>query len=154
MKKLLLLFVVIALGWGNQAIAQKKGKSKKIKSEKHQNRQDRDDDDDDDRYDRNDRNGRDVRYDQQNGKYAKNAPRKVRDALNRDYPNATNISWTKNRSIWTANFRNSGLFGGIRTASYKANGQRVDEQNNGGTILFPKSTKKTKDKPRILFPHQ
>ncbi len=72
---------------------------------------------DDDRYDR--------RYDQNSGQ----APRKVRDAFYRDYPNASNVAWTKDRGIWSARFKRSGLFGGNTSVSYRANGERVSNNN-------------------------
>jgi hypothetical protein len=57
------------------------------------------------------------------GKASKNQPAKVRSNFARDYPNATNIRWTKCRGDWTARFGN-GLF--LSTAVYHANGDRRD----------------------------
>ena len=88
-----------------------------------------------DRYedrDNRDRRNNDDRYEDRNnkgGKYSKNTPRKVGDAFRNDFPNATNVRWTKDRGTWTATFGGGGLFGGTNTATYKANGQRVS--NNG-----------------------
>lgn len=144
MKKITLLAAVALLSMG--AFAQNnKGKHKdnKEKKERHEDRKDNRGNDDlndkDDRTDRNvnifgspgDRNddGRyEKRNDRKNGKYSKNLPAKVRDAFNRDFPAATNVSWTKNRGIWTAHF--SRIIGS-NTVSYYANGQRV---NNNGTV--------------------
>ncbi|HEX7847494.1 MAG TPA: hypothetical protein VF476_16955 [Chitinophagaceae bacterium] len=56
-------------------------------------------------------------------KPSKNQPAKVRAAFQRDYPNATSVSWSKYRGDWTATFRN-GPF--ISTAIYHANGDRKD----------------------------
>jgi hypothetical protein len=56
-------------------------------------------------------------------KPSKNQPAKVRAAFQRDYPNATNVSWSKYRGDWTATFR-GGLY--TSTAVYHANGQRRD----------------------------
>jgi len=56
-------------------------------------------------------------------KASKNQPAKVRAAFTKDYPNATNVSWSKYRGDWTASF-NSGVF--RSTAVYHANGQRKD----------------------------
>ena len=56
-------------------------------------------------------------------KPSKNQPARVRDAFQRDYPNATNVSWSKYRGDWTATFGN-GLF--MSTALYHANGNRRD----------------------------
>ena len=56
-------------------------------------------------------------------KLSKNQPAKVRDAFQRDYPNANNVSWTKYRGDWAASFGN-GL--AMSTALYHANGERRD----------------------------
>ena len=56
-------------------------------------------------------------------KSSKNQPAKVRAAFQSDYPNATNVSWTKYRGDWTATFGN-GLV--MSTAVYHANGERRD----------------------------
>lgn len=56
-------------------------------------------------------------------KASKNQPAKVRSAFAKDYPNATNVSWSKYRGDWTASF-NNGLVRSV--AVYHANGQRKD----------------------------
>jgi uncharacterized protein YxeA len=56
-------------------------------------------------------------------KPSKNQPAKVREAFQRDYPNASNVSWSKYRGDWTASFRN-GVW--MSTAVYHANGDRRD----------------------------
>lgn len=56
-------------------------------------------------------------------KPSKNQPAKVRAAFQRDYPNATHVSWSKYRGDWTATFGN-GVF--VSTALYHANGERRD----------------------------
>lgn len=56
-------------------------------------------------------------------KSSKNQPAKVSGAFQRDYPNASNISWSKYRGDWTSSFQN-GPF--ISTAVYHANGERRD----------------------------
>jgi hypothetical protein len=56
-------------------------------------------------------------------KPSKNQPARVRAAFQRDYPNATNVSWSKYRGDWTATFGN-GVF--VSTALYHANGERRD----------------------------
>lgn len=130
MKKVLLLVMVAAFGIAGTATAQKHSKKNcgndKNKYSKKYDRNDRryDDDRNDDRYDRN------VSYNNNNNG---NAPRKVRDAFYRDYPNAQNVRWSKNRGVWTASFKNGGLFGGGNSVSYAANGQRVGNNNN--TVL-------------------
>lgn len=60
-------------------------------------------------------------------KISKNQPAKVSAAFQRDYPGATNVSWSKYRGDWTATF-GSGLFGS-RTAVYHANGERKDTRS-------------------------
>ena len=135
MKKLLLIALVsfaafTATAQGNGKNKQKKAKSEKVERDNddryENNRKDRDNDD---RYER-ERKDRDNRGNDQilnqSGKYSKNTPRKVSDAFNRDFPNATSVSWTKNQGSWTANYRNGGILGASGTATYRANGQRVD----------------------------
>jgi hypothetical protein len=56
-------------------------------------------------------------------KPSKNQPAKVREAFQRDYPNAVNVRWTKCRGDWTASF-NGLIF--RSTAVYHANGDRRD----------------------------
>jgi hypothetical protein len=56
-------------------------------------------------------------------KASKNQPAKVRSSFQRDYPNATNVYWTKYRGDWTATFGN-GFY--RSTAVYHANGERRD----------------------------
>ncbi|RYD74789.1 MAG: hypothetical protein EOP53_17630 [Sphingobacteriales bacterium] len=137
MKKLLLLLMVASFGIAGTATAQKNSKKHSgYHKNKHGKKHDRRDDDrdysnrrdDDRRYD-NDR--WDDNYDRRNANYNNNAPRKVRDAFNREYPNANNVTWTKDRGVWTASFKNGGLFGGRRTVSYAANGRKVDNNNMG-----------------------
>ena len=145
MKKFLLFIAVTTLGFGAMAQGKSHGKGNKNKQEKHHNKKNHDDDNDD-RYDRNQQNNgnndgvyrrdndNNDRYENrnnnQNGKYSKNTPRRVSDAFYRDYPNASNVSWTKDRGVWTARFNSGGIFGGNNTASYQANGQRVGSNNN------------------------
>ena len=131
MKKLLLLLMVASFGIAGTATAQKNSKKNCDNNNKnHSKKYDRNDNDryDNDRYERNDRNDRNGSYD---NKYSTNTPRKVRDAFERDYPNASNVSWTKDRGVWTASFKKGGLFGGTNSVSYQANGQRVGNNNNG-----------------------
>ena len=136
MKKLILFSLAAAISFG--AIAQNKhGNKNKQKGKYNKNvSYNKDHRYDDDRRNvdyRNDR--RDDRYDNnryENDRYSKNnnLPRKVSDAFRRDYPNASNVNWSKDRGVWSANFRRSGLFGGNNTVSYRANGQRVDASRN------------------------
>ena len=56
-------------------------------------------------------------------KTSKNQPAKVRAAFQRDYPNASNVSWSKYRGDWTATF-GSGAY--RSTALYHGNGERRD----------------------------
>ena len=55
--------------------------------------------------------------------YAKHQPKKVMAALLRDYPMATNISWSKYKGDYTATFNNGPW---RSTAVYHANGDRRD----------------------------
>lgn len=57
------------------------------------------------------------------GKASKNQPAKVRAAFARDYPNASNVSWSKYRGDWTATFNHDAS---RSTAVYHANGERRD----------------------------
>lgn len=59
-------------------------------------------------------------------KHSKNQPAKVRDAFQSDYPNASNISWSKYRGDWTATFQNRFV---MSTALYHANGERRDTRS-------------------------
>lgn len=138
MKKILFASAITLLTFG--AFAQ--GNSGKNKKEKHsesrmenddrgdykkdreESKHDERDDRRDDRYDnRNDHR----RYDKNSGKYSKNTPRKVGDAFRRDFPNATNVSWTKDQGVWTATFNGGGLFNGNKSVSYRANGERIGQ---------------------------
>jgi hypothetical protein len=56
-------------------------------------------------------------------KFSKNQPAKVRLSFNKEFPNATAVSWSKYRGDWTATFKN-GIF--YSTAVYHANGNRKD----------------------------
>ena len=140
MKKILLLSLSALLFTGAFAQKGKNGNNGKGKQNKeyHQKKNRSNDGDyrtsNRDRDEQWDRNRNDDRYDNSNnnGKYSKNAPAKVREAFYDDYPNASNVSWTKDRGYWTAHF-GGGLFNaGNRTATYKAKGQRVDNNSNGG----------------------
>lgn len=71
-----------------------------------------------------------------NNAYSTNLPARVRSSFYRDYPNATNVSWSKNSGYWTASFPN-GVYR-VNT-TYAANGQRV----NGGTASAPRRTSST-----------
>ncbi|MFZ4770498.1 MAG: hypothetical protein ACOYLO_09990 [Ferruginibacter sp.] len=147
MKKVLLLSIVVAISFG--AIAQHNDdhnnqKNKKSQHEtkynndhndewRNENNRRNDNDEGQWQYQNNQRNNN--RYDNRN---SGNLPRRVRDAFNRDYPNAKCINWTSDRGIWSARFRRSGLFRGNSTVSYRANGQRVNnyigqEQRRGTT---------------------
>ena len=56
-------------------------------------------------------------------KPSKNQPTQVTSSFQKDYPNATNVSWSKYRGDWTATFRNGAS---TSTAVYHANGERKD----------------------------
>jgi hypothetical protein len=67
-------------------------------------------------------------------KPSKNQPAKVTAAFRRDYPTATNVSWSKYRGDWTANFHN-GLISS--TAVYHANGERRDTRTQVAVKQLP-----------------
>jgi hypothetical protein len=139
MKKFLFILGAVIVGFGAMAQGNGHGKGKNKQGKKYEKRQtgrhedddryERDQRNNDGVYGRNDRNERNDRYENDNGKYTNNAPRKVRDAFYNDYPNASNVSWTKDRGVWTARFNGGGIFGGGNTVSYRANGQRVGSNN-------------------------
>lgn len=125
MKKFLILLSAVTLTVGAMAQGNGKGKGqdKHNKSNKHNKKANAD-------YNRDrvydgDRNSNGSTT----GKYTNNAPRKVRDAFARDYPNASNVSWTKDQGVWTAHFNGGGLFGGGNSVSYRANGAAVGTNN-------------------------
>jgi hypothetical protein len=65
----------------------------------------------------------DRNQDDNRDKVSKNLPSKVRSSFNRDFPNANNVSWTKNNGYWTASFPD-GIY---RTSvTYSANGARIN----------------------------
>ncbi len=148
MKKLLFVLAAFTLSIGVMAQGNGKGKGQQKQGKKygkaHQSKGY-----DDDRYENNQR-GNDGIFrsnDQQgnnNGKYTNNAPRKVRDAFYRDYPNAGNVSWTKDRGVWTARFNGGGIFGGGNSVSYKANGQRIGSSNNN--TVYRRDTDRNTDR--------
>jgi len=68
-------------------------------------------------------------------KPSKNQPAKVRAAFQRDYPNASNVYWSKYRGDWTATFRNGAW---MSTAVYHANGDRRDTRTVVTREVTPK----------------
>jgi hypothetical protein len=68
-------------------------------------------------------------------KPSKNQPARVREAFQRDYPNAINVRWTKCRGDWTASF-NGLIF--RSTAVYHANGDRRDTRTPVGQDNIPR----------------
>ena len=68
-------------------------------------------------------------------KPSKNQPAKVRASFQRDYPNASNIYWSKYRGDWTASFRNGPW---MSTAVYHANGDRRDTRTIVNRESIPK----------------
>lgn len=125
MKKTLTFILAISIGLAGMAQGKSNGKGHAKKADKHQKHANKNGRSDDDRYERNDdyQNNRNT-----TGKYSKNLPAKVRAAFNNDYPNASNVTWTKSNGHWTATFPN-GIY--RRSVTYAANGQRVN--NNGAT---------------------
>ena len=132
MKKTFTFILAITIGFAGFAQSKSNGKGHAKKDSKHEKHSNKDKSQRDDSYERNDRRDRDDEYRnrQQNntGKYAKNIPSKVRAAFSNDFPNAANVTWTKNSGTWTATFPN-GIY--RRSVTYTSNGQRVN--NNGST---------------------
>ncbi len=119
MKKIYFILILLVAGTSFASAQGKSGKNK-IKKEHHQetvyNNNEQGNDDRDDERGKSKQNNK-------NGKYSKNQPTKVTAAFQRDYPNATNVVWSKYRGDWTATFGN-GIF--RSTAVYHANGERRD----------------------------
>ena len=69
-------------------------------------------------------------------KLSKNQPAKVQQAFNKDYPNAGNVTWSKYRGDWTANFTNGII---KSTAVYHGNGGRKDTRTVIPTKELPRS---------------
>ena len=139
MKKIIFtsLIAIISLSTFAQGKSQKnKNKSESSVSKRDKGRDDDDQYDDRDNKDRKDKNdsyderndnrndGRSDNRNNNNNKYSKNTPRKISDAFRRDFPNARNVTWTKNSGTWTANFGGR-IFGNTNSATYRANGQRI-----------------------------
>ncbi|MFT3978993.1 MAG: hypothetical protein QM687_00895 [Ferruginibacter sp.] len=148
MKKTLLLLVTACLAFAAPSMAQS-GKAKKSKQNKHQqNCDNRNDQSRNDQSRNNDWRYDDDRYSSNNNN---NAPRKVRDAFYRDYPNAKDVSWTKSRGVWTATFRN-GLFNSNRSVSYAANGSRVSGNNDVYVRKDDRNSKRSSNTRNTLPP--
>ena len=133
MKKILFISAITLISAGTFAQGNS-GKNKKEKNtESRTENEDREDykkdkkDREDGRNDERDDRQEDRSYGKHSGKYSKNTPHKVGEAFRRDFPNATNVSWTKDQGIWTASFGGGGLFNGTKTVSYRANGERVGQ---------------------------
>ncbi len=134
-------YCVTAQGNSNGKV---KGKNKerneynKQENEGEKNKHDNDDEKGKREDDNDNRNNRDVYAPGNTGKFSKNQPKKVQDALYRDYPSATNVIWSKNKGDYSATFGN-GIW--RSTAVYHANGERRDtrtpltrQQLPGGTV--------------------
>jgi len=122
MKKIFITTVAVAIsicGFSQN----KNGKVKKEQHDTYQKHEKSNGTHHKEKYGKNDGNDDVYQHaDGQQGKYAKNLPAKVRAAFRRDFPQAKEISWTKNRGSWTATFSND-LF--KRSVTYSSNGQRA-----------------------------
>lgn len=137
MKKslLILFFAAVSAGAFAQVKVTKKDKNNNENTQVNTNRDnnDRDDvyyDNDDKKdksYKKNKNKNKNKDYSNGYGKNSKHIPTKVARAFNNDYPHATNVSWTKSRGDWTARFGNGRY---QSSATYHANGERRDAQNN------------------------
>lgn len=134
MKKLLVFSAISAMSFGAFAQGKHEGnknhgneKGNEMRKEHHDNDNDEHGDHGNGKMKKNDEASENDRDNSNNnrGKMTNHAPRKVMDAFQRDYPNSGGATWTKDRGVWTATFKNGGIFGGARTVSYRANGQRI-----------------------------
>jgi hypothetical protein len=130
MKKLSLIIALFGLSLGAMAQGNSQGKGKgknKNKNEygKHGNRDD------------NENEHGTVYTPGNSGKSSKNQPKKVQDALYRDYPNASNVIWSKYKGDYTATFGN-GIW--RSTAVYHANGERRDTRTPVTRQQLPNGT--------------
>jgi len=130
MKKLLLIFAafVFSLAIAAQANSQGKGKDKQKGKPEQVGNKEKEEKDQKDKSDH-EKKVWDGTYTQEGDgpKPSKNQPAKVRSSFQRDYPNASNISWSKYRGDWTATFRNGAW---MSTAVYHANGERRDTRTS------------------------
>jgi hypothetical protein len=127
MKQLLILSLVtiLSIAISAQGNSQKgNNKSSKATTSDKANSNEKDNNDSKDRSDHEKKIWEGTFTKASNGpKPSKNQPAGVRVAFQRDYPNATNVYWSKYRGDWTATFTN-GLW--MSTAVYHANGNRRD----------------------------
>jgi uncharacterized protein YxeA len=131
MKKILLIvtafvFSLAVLAQGNsqgKGKDKQKGKPEQVGSNKEKEEKDRKDKSD------HEKKVWDGTYTKEGDgpKPSKNQPAKVRSSFQRDYPNASGISWSKYRGDWTATFRNGAW---MSTAVYHANGERRDTRTS------------------------
>lgn len=131
MKKLFTIIAMVSLTITGMAQGKSNGKghhkdkedNRKNDDTEYKKNDDKYDDEVQDRKKRGDKNANYPGQNNNNDKYAKNVPSKVRAAFNRDYPNSNNVTWTKNRGYWTADMSN-GIY--HIKATYAANGQRIN----------------------------
>ena len=137
MKQLLMLLLASILSIATSAQGNGQGKGKgNSKSENTANKNNGKDKDAKDRTDHEKKVWEGTYTNSADGpKPSKNQPAKVRAAFQRDYPNATNVYWSKYRGDWTATFR-SGLW--MSTAVYHANGDRRDTRTIINRESIPK----------------
>ncbi len=117
MKQLFFLGVVLMISTATMAQGNSQGKGKgkskeKHKTEKGDSRDIREENEENDKKGNSSRDGN-----------ANHQPKKVMSALLRDYPSASNISWSKYKGDYTATFNNGPW---RSTAVYHANGDRRD----------------------------
>lgn len=140
MKQLLtLLFVsILSIGISAQGNSQEKGKGKEKSTASTSNDKNKEKDNKEvkDRADHEKKIWEGTYTKAADGpKPSKNQPAKVRVTFQRDYPNATNVHWSKYRGDWTATFKN-GLW--MSTAVYHANGDRRDTRTPINKESIPK----------------
>ncbi len=129
MKKVFTLLFAVAISMGSMAQGNGNGKSNgklKVKTDKQKVKlKEKKKDHDDDVYNTGQTSA---------SKNSKNQPAKVRSAFLRDYPNATNVVWSKYQGDWTATF-NNGLL--RTTVVYHANGERRDTRTSMNRSQLP-----------------
>ncbi len=142
MKKIILLLFAFSLV--NYGMAQNKGKNAKTELHKELTQEDiaKVRQKKENKELKKDRKHEDIIWEGTEGRNGKGpkatnrTPNKVGISFNRDYPNATNVTWTKYRGDWTATFGN-GIY--RSTAVYHANGERRDTRTivSRDKIPFP-----------------
>lgn len=105
----------------NDSLKVKKDKEKKKDKDKKKQKGEWKEKDKKDHHDGDDDKDKKGNDDQPKVLDSKNIPTPVKDAFAKDYPNATNVTWSKSGGDWKATFTVAGM---PLTATYHANGSR------------------------------